>query len=120
MAMLVCCLFSVPVLAGDDNGNTKDVPCLKDVILKPVKGIPKRPNTPSRIYIECRYCPEYLEFSFPDGVTSLSVFLSNDDNSLMDVASLESPIVYIPILYGEYGITCTTEDGREFYGTLYF
>lgn len=120
--LLLCCLVFPAAMADDNggNGNDKPIPEKKKIVLLPFKGLPNRPNAPSRVYIECEYCAEYIEFTLPEGVTAISVVLTNGDDTLMDVATVESPVIYLPTLYGEYEMTCTTDDGRDFYGTLYF
>lgn len=79
-----------------------------------------RPNAPSRVFIECTYGDGGMEFTFPEGVETLTVQISNEGETLTFVATSEEPRFEIPVLTGEYAIQCTTDDGRVFAGVIEF
>lgn len=80
-----------------------------------------KPKAPARYYVECTYSIGYMEFTFLPEVTSMHIVLSNGEVSVWEGdVTPEAPSVAIPILYGEYEVTCITDDGREFGGTIYF
>lgn len=80
-----------------------------------------KPQAPARYYVECIYSAGYMEFTFLPEITSMHIVLSNEDVPVWEGdITPESPSVAIPILYGEYEVTCVTDDGREFGGTIYF
>lgn len=80
-----------------------------------------KPKAPARYYVECTYSIGYMEFTFLPEVTSMHIVLSNGEVPVWEGdVTPGSPSVAIPILYGEYEVTCVTDDGREFGGTIYF
>lgn len=80
-----------------------------------------KPKAPVRYYVECIYSAGYIEFTFLPGTTSMHIVLSNGDVPVWEGnVTPEYPSVTIPILSGEYEVTCITDDGREFCGTIYF
>lgn len=92
----------------------------KETILERPKN-DRRPNMPSKVNIVCSYYPGYLEFSFPPEIETMTVTLSEDSVPVWNgMVFVEEPSVDIPLLKGEYTVSCITDRGHIFIGKLTF
>lgn len=82
-----------------------------------------RPELPSRIFIECHYCQGKLSFvlSHHSNIHNMDVILERDECVVcFGHVTRENPEVAIPVLFGEYDITCRTDGNQIFKGKLNF
>ena len=115
---VIAIAISFLMASADSGGN--HTPILGKTVLLHQKVLSKRPNAPSRFFIECVYGDCLLEFIFPQGVNSLSIKVYNETEEWLTNATLDAPIVEIPSLEGEYTVECTANDGRVFSGIITF
>jgi len=87
-------------------------------VLRQHRGTTKRPNAPSRLYIECFYGDGFIQFVIPDGTQTLSVRVYNDSEEWSGVVSIANPTLELPTLIGEYTVECIDDSNRSFYGTI--
>lgn len=79
-----------------------------------------RPEIPSRQRIVCTYSNSYIEFDFSFS-EYLDVTISKDEIPVWyGTITQDEPSADIPVLYGEYTITCITDGGHIFSGYLNF
>lgn len=79
-----------------------------------------RPEMPSRERIICTYVQGHIEFDFNNS-EYLDVTISKDDIPIWyGTITQDEPSADIPVLYGEYTITCITDGGHIFTGYLNF
>lgn len=115
-AILICTLISPAAMADENasqNGSTSG-----SSILYPIPKGTLRPRVPSRVYIACRYGAGVMEFSFIEGVNSMSVTVANESYQSFDIVTAEEPMMELSLPSGEYAIECLTDDGRTFTGTI--
>lgn len=80
-----------------------------------------RPKAPARYSVECTYTLGYMEFTFPSGVSYMRVEICEDETPIWEgIIAPDSPVIEIPMLYGEYNVVCTTDTGTVYSGTVYF
>lgn len=85
------------------------------------KGAPNRPKAPARYHVGCTYSIGYMEFSFPPYVSSMRVEISEGGVAIWEGnVTPDAPAIDIPILSGEYTVTCITDGGKEYSGNVYF
>ncbi len=113
-------LFTTPIVLNADN-TTKPERNEHTSLLIASK-FSKRPNAPSRVFIECRYDEETMMFIMPDGIEYAEISISQNDEVIMtDVITRDMCILPSPShAAGEYLVSCTSSDGRVFQGYLYF
>lgn len=76
----------------------------------------KNPST-----ILCLYGNGYLDLTLPGDVEYATIVLYDYDMPIWTgYISTENSVVNIPLLHGEYQITCTTGTNEVFIGFLYF
>lgn len=114
--MIVCC--SLSSVAEDSKSEPKET--MAKTILLTLKPSSHRPNAPSRTFIECQYCNEGMLFTFPEGIYSISVTITNGADAWYGHASRETNEIHFPPKSGDYEMECVTDDGRVFYGQLLF
>ncbi len=78
----------------------------------------KRPNAPSRVFIDCYYADGVIEFAFPDGTSALDVSIANDSGLWVATVTPELPALLIDGITGNITIECTAPDGRTFIGNI--
>lgn len=118
--LLVVCIiatFNLYSFADNKTGSTK-----KEYVILHPKTDMKRPNAPSRVFIECRYDEETMMFIMPEGIEYAEISISQNDEVIMtDVITRDMHILPSPSHpAGEYFVSCTSSDGRVFQGYLYF
>lgn len=80
----------------------------------------QRPSMPSRQRISCTYSRGHIEFDF-NYSEYLDVTISKDEIPVWyGTITQDEPSADIPVLYGEYTITCITDGGQIFTGYLNF
>ncbi|MDO4334482.1 MAG: hypothetical protein Q4C37_01430 [Bacteroidales bacterium] len=124
VVLLGCFSFSAIVAADPSSqGTSMDNPpkqSSKTTQLH-LKRASNRPNSPSRVGIECVYGEGFIEFSLPESVFSLSVTISNDTEEWYGFVTRYDFIQELPIgLSGEYSVECTAEDGRIYIGSIVY
>lgn len=83
----------------------------------------QRPQMPTKIFMECHYRHGYIKFLFPSTSEANLINITLDRNeSIVWIGSVtrENPEVAIPVLFGEYDITCRTDGNQIFKGKLNF
>lgn len=105
------------VLAEKRNSETND---LRTTYLRFPRD-PKRPKAPSMIYLICQYSTAYISLSFPEDANYMEISLSDETGPVwIGSISRTNPETEIPVLSGEYTITCQTDQNQIFEGTLLF
>ena len=89
-------------------------------VLRQDKRNSKRPNAPSRLYMECFYGEGFIEFVIPEGTESLSVRVYKEEEEWTGIVSMTNPIFELPELCGEYKVECIDDSGRTFSGIIEF
>lgn len=81
-----------------------------------------RPNAPARYYIECRCSSRYLELVLPPWIESVDISIAMSGGFVIWTGYLTSdkPYTDLPLLFGEYTITCVADDSSIFTGSIYF
>lgn len=103
------------VTAQQNGGQTKNHAVLRE------KSASHRPKAPARYNVECTYSLGYMEFTFPSGVSYMSVEIMEGETPVWNgCVTPDSPAVEIPILYGEYNVICTTDNGVKYGGIVCF
>ncbi len=117
-----CAFFSLLMCATAyaEDGYYKTIPISKD---KPadLKGVPRTPIIlPQEIM--CTYSSDFLGIILPNEIGYLSVVIENENGMVLwtGVITHEQTSVMLPDIIGEATITCTTETGVEYSGTLEF
>lgn len=77
-----------------------------------------RPNAPVRDYVSCIYGMNFIEILFPDGVSSMSIYIYNEDDEFTGTVNVDTPWIEIPEFSGIYDIECISDDGREYIGVI--
>lgn len=117
--VILSLLINVNVMADDDNQNkpvnTSRIPKLEGVIVN-------APRTLCMPYLDCTYNNEYIEFALPDDVNYAEVTLGTDETSTIwsGIITPDFPGCDIPLLKGEYVVTCTLDNGTAYQGVLTF
>jgi len=76
---------------------------------------------PSRNYIDCAYAGGVISFEANFDFNAMLVLIGDEDAPVFTASvTPDDATVEIGYLYGEYTVTCITDDGRHFYGTLHF
>lgn len=80
------------------------------------------PRTITLPYLDCTYNNEYIEFALPDDVNYAEVTLGTDETTSIwsGIITPDFPGCDIPLLVGEYVITCTLDNGSAYQGVLAF
>lgn len=92
-----------------------------ETILNKQHGTTGRPRTPSEDFIVCHYGTGWIDFEFPESVESVDAVLYQYNIPVWQgEASVSSTCVDIPIVYGECTLTCTSQNGAQYSGNLYF
>lgn len=92
-----------------------------ETILNKEHGTPGRPRTPSEDFILCHYGSGWIDFVFPESVESVDAVLYQYNIPVWQgEANVSSTCVDIPIVYGECTLTCTSQNGVQYSGNLYF
>lgn len=103
------------VTAQQNGGQTNNHAVLRE------KSASGRPKAPARYFIECTYTIGYMEFTFPPKVSCMHVEICENETLIWEgFATPNSPAMEIPILYGEFYVTCTTDEGMEYGGAMFF
>ncbi len=80
-----------------------------------------RRNAPSKVYIICHYSVGQLSFDLPPYIEYIDITIGEETNPVWTgYADHENYSIDIPYLYGEYEITCVTDQNRTLTGTLQF
>lgn len=83
--------------------------------------VTNRPKAPSRIVLECYYSSGHLRFTVPADAEYLYITIGDEDASVWTgMVTREYPETDIPMLIGEYEITCRTDGNQIFGGVLNF
>ena len=120
LSAFLLCLQGSPLNATpptESSGSTMEPGKIVVLHPKPAKG---RPNSPSKVFIECEYSEGILVFHFPENINSITINLSNGSEKWNGVADVANPIVMIPSFTGLFDIVCVSGDGRILCGTLDF
>lgn len=124
-AVLLGCFSVSAIVAADTSSQGKSIDTppkdpYKSTLLH-LKRVSNRPNSPSRVGIECVYGEGFIEFSLPESVFSLSVTISNDTEEWYVFVTRYDFIQELPIgLSGEYSVECTADDGRIYIGSIVY
>lgn len=82
-----------------------------------------RPQLPSKVFLQCHYSKGRIKFVFsPESdIHRMEITIGRDESVVWfgHVTRL-NPETSIPILYGEYDITCRTDGNQIFKGKLNF
>lgn len=79
------------------------------------------PKAPSAVFLICQYSTAYISLSFPDDANYMEVSLSDEAGPVwIGTISRTNPETEIPVLSGEYTLTCQTDQNQIFEGTLLF
>lgn len=116
--MILGIVISVSSYAGDPEPGSVDVPDKSTPLNPPV--VPDRPNAPSRVRIMCDYGDGYVRLTFPEGIWSATVSISNGSDEWFGFASVDEPLMETPSFSGEYTIRCFADNGSTFVGTLVY
>lgn len=108
-------LINTLAVANMDNSSTSTGGFIS---LTKRNGTNKRPNAPSRDFLECNYGEGFLVVVVPDGVSYITVRIYDDRDEYCGFVTSDAPIVELPMLTGEYYVECTTDDGRVFCGII--
>ena len=82
---------------------------------------PVRPKMPSRFFIDCAYAGGVISFEANFDFDSMLVIIGEPEAPVFSAdITPDDATVTVGYLYGEYTVTCITDDGREFSGSLYF
>lgn len=85
------------------------------------KGATNNPRTPIVDFIYCEYSSGYIELDLQLFSAAVEVSIYNNDMPIWyGILNAEDNSAEIPVLYGSYTIICTTNDGKEYSGVLYF
>lgn len=118
---LICSLSlltSASMYADNQGGGQSQGTGGKPVIL-PWKPSNKRPNAPSRVFIEGQYTNGHIEIVFPAETEYLTVAICDGDVPVWsECLTADEPSADFPVMYGEYTLTVTTDDGRVFVGFI--
>ncbi len=117
-----CAFFSLlmcaTAYAGDDD--RKIEPLSKD----PISNGEGRPRTPIILpqEIMCTYSSDFLGITLPNEIECLSVVIEDENGMVLwtGVITHEQTSAMLPDITGEANISCTTETGVEYSGTLEF
>lgn len=86
------------------------------------RNTPGRPKAPSRNdYIDIIAGPGFVECTFPAHIEG--VYLVVGDKSAPVAAgfvTVDEPRMEIPEIHGEYPLSCTTDEGDEYIGSMWF
>ncbi len=117
-----CAFFSLLMCATAyaEDGEHKTEPLSQD---KPAN-LEGRPRTPIILpqEIMCTYSSNFLGFTLPNEIEYLSVVIEDENGMVLwtGVITHEQTSAMLPGITGEAVITCTTETGVEYSGTLEF
>lgn len=113
-------LFSVSLMTQATNVAASDPnQSASKVVILHRKSHSHRPQAPARNYVECIYSAGNMQFTFPPEVTSMFVEISEGDVIVWQgIVTLDEPSIVIPTLYGEYVMTCITDEGTIYSGIL--
>lgn len=116
--LLMMILAAAPSsIAEDSSGNTST----NTSTLRYQRPTTNRPEKPFRYTIECQYGKGHIELLFPAYIEYLDVTISKDEIPIWyGTITQDEPSADIPVLYGEYTITCITDGGHIFTGYLNF
>ena len=110
-------IFSSTVAAEKRNKDTKE----HQTTIIPHRHENHRPKAPSMIYLICHYNTGYISLSFPEDANYMEISISDETGPVwIGTISRTNPETEIPILSGEYTITCQTDQNQIFEGTLLF
>lgn len=80
-----------------------------------------RPRIPSLIIVECYYSSGHLRFTMPADAEYLYIIIGEEEVPVWTgMVTREYPETDIPVLIGEYEITCRTDGNQIFGGVLNF
>lgn len=90
------------------------------IVMKERKSTNRR-NAPSKVYIICHYSVGQLSFDLPPYIEYIDITIEDATNPVWTgYADHDNNTVDIPCLYGEYKITCVTDQNRILTGILQF
>lgn len=79
------------------------------------------PKMPSLIVMECYYSSGHLRFTMPADAAYLYIIIGEEEVPVWTgMVTREYPETDIPVLIGEYEITCRTDGNQIFGGVLNF
>ncbi len=105
------------ILAEKRDSTTKD---LRTTYLRFPRD-PKRPKAPAKISLICQYSTGYISLSFPEDANYMEISLSDEVGPVwIGTISRTNPETEIPVLSGEYTITCQTDQNQIFEGIIFF
>ncbi len=79
-----------------------------------------RPRMPSRDYIDCTPGAGVISFEANFDFYAMTVIIGDEDAPILTASiTPDDPTVEVGYLYGDYPVTCISDDGRQFYGTLH-
>ncbi len=110
------------VLAAMADGNDVEKPKQPVRLTKKLLTDNGAPRTLDVPFLTCYYNNEYIEFALPDDVNYAEVTLGTDETTSIwsGIITPDFPGCDIPLLVGEYVITCTLDNGSAYQGVLAF
>lgn len=73
------------------------------------------------LFIECNYSDGYIQLGIPEDVFAIVVSIEDEHSEVWSgVLTQDIPYSSIPYLYGEYVITCTTDNGDIYQSIIVF
>ena len=110
-------IFSSTIAAEKRNNGTKEH---KTAII-PSRHENYRPKEPAKISLICQYSTGYISLSFPEDANYMEISLSDEVGPVwIGTISRTNPETEIPVLSGEYTITCQTDQNQIFEGIIFF
>lgn len=110
-------LFSFTIAAEKRDNTTKE----NQTTIIPHRNENYRAKAPAKIYLICQYSTGYISLSFPEDANYMEISLSDEVGPVwIGTISRTNPETEIPVLSGEYTITCQTDQNQIFEGTLLF
>lgn len=112
-------LSNSPLISAESKNDAND----KRIEYLKIECSKHRPEKPARVFMECHYWKGMLMFKFPthSDIRNVRVTICKDEAVIwMGNVTSENPEVAIPVLFGEYDITCRTDGNQIFKGKLNF
>ena len=86
-----------------------------------VKNTSSKHKSSSTIFIECYYSIGHIRFTLPSNTECLYIIIGDEDTPVWTgFVTRTAPETDMPVLSGEYAITCRTDGNQIFSGMLKF
>ena len=117
VTLLSFLLLSPTIIAQNKDKQSKE----HQTVLIPPTNPGNRPKAPAKISLICQYSIGYISLSFPEDANYMEISLSDEAGPVwIGTISRTNPETEIPVLSGEYTITCQTDQNQIFEGTINF